>query len=891
LQKIIVRYTLPFIVFLYTQLALSQVILPIPYYESSQSCDLNGIITGTIVIKTVALEYSFDDGLTWTTSNTKNNLTQGFYNIKIRNNTQESPASKIYIDTQLVQKPNVAWFSSECYTILGSGIRITISTPAAEYSFDDGVTWTTNNTLYNALAQTKYYIRTRNNPNCISDKTVVETIAQIPSPVAPTILVKQPSCNSYGYGTITVTTPALRYSYDDGYSYTDSPVSPQLLPGTYYVKVIIRLGERCTSDVAIAVLNPPYDAPAAPTVNISQPLNCAHPFGSITITSTAFEYSFDNGATWSKSSNSGNLAPGDYRVKVRDRSSCESLGVLVTINPPTDYPTAPKYTVIQPDCSNNLKGTIVINSMASEYSFDNGITWSVNNTLNYLDAGKYQIKIKNLLGCVSPASEVVIIPFTTFAALPFASSPQTFCIQQNATLNNIAITGQNIQWHTALTGGSLLPNTTALVDGMTYYASQTINACQSERIAVVIKIQNTAAPTGSNQSLCASQNPTLKEIEVTGSNINWYATNGSTSVLPITSPLVDGVTYYATQTINGCESTTRLPITVSLINTLNATDYNAEICDALNDGKEIVNLFSYQGNLIANPDNCTFGYYYSIAGATNQDALDQITGTNYPLTTSVQTIYVRITSSNSCYQIVALQFTLFTKPMIPINDIEPICENANITISAGAGFDSYDWSTGEKTPSITIDKPGDYQVIVTQNHAGVICTSIKKFTVVISNAATIAQIVISDWTTNDNSILVLLTSTSMGDYEYSLDDVTYQDSNIFTGLQSGQYTIYVKDKNGCGDALENVYLLMYPKFFTPNGDGANDLWTIQGSDKEPNLKIDIFDRFGKLLKTLHSDSQGWNGSFNGKALPATDYWFTVIRTDGKEYKGHFALKR
>lgn len=86
--------------------------------------------------------------------------------------------------------------------------------------------------------------------------------------------------------------------------------------------------------------------------------------------------------------------------------------------------------------------------------------------------------------------------FTNFAPKPALTSPQAFCIQQNATLNSIIITGQSIKWYDALTSGSLLPNTTVLQDAKTYYASQSINGCESERVAVSIKIQNTNAPSG-----------------------------------------------------------------------------------------------------------------------------------------------------------------------------------------------------------------------------------------------------------------------------------------------------------------------------------------------------------------------------------------------------------
>jgi gliding motility-associated-like protein len=157
--------------------------------------------------------------------------------------------------------------------------------------------------------------------------------------------------------------------------------------------------------------------------------------------------------------------------------------------------------------------------------------------------------------------------------------------------------------------------------------------------------------------------------------------------------------------------------------------------------------------------------------------------------------------------------------------------------------------------------------------------------------ATVSEIVTSDWTENQNTITVLLTGSSVGDYVYSLDGTHYQTSNTFTGLQNGEYIVYVKDKNGCGIQPEDFYLLMYPKFFTPNGDGYNDYWRIKFSENESALTVHLFDKYGKLIKQLGSNSEGWNGTYNGQLLPATDYWFVVIRQNGKEYRGHFTLKR
>jgi gliding motility-associated-like protein len=475
---------------------------------------------------------------------------------------------------------------------------------------------------------------------------------------------------------------------------------------------------------------------------------------------------------------------------------------------------------------------------------------------------------------------------------PTLTSPQQFCIQQNATLNNIAITGQNIKWYNALTDGNLLPNTTLLQNAITYYASQTINGCESTRVPVLVTIQNTPAPTGNgNQSFCSTENATLNNIFITGTNIIWYDSLTGTTILPTSTLLQNGVTYYASQTINGCESPTRLAISIQLINTLNANNYSETICDDLNNGFETVNLSNYNSFLIASSGNA-FKYYNSLIGAQNQIPSDEIQNSNnYNLSIGNNIFYVRIESPNTCFQIVTLNLTLVRKPFININDIMPICEGSSITINAGFGYDNYLWSTNEISSSIIVTQPGNYSVTVSENHGSLVCSSTKNFTVVNSNIGTISEIITSDWTQDENTISVLLSSNSVGNYEYSLNGINFQDSNTFYGLENGEYTVFIRDKNGCGISSEDVYLLMYPKYFTPNGDGFNDYWKIKFSENEPNLLVTIFDRYGKLIKQFYSNSNGWDGTYNNKELPSTDYWFVVKRENGTEHKGHFSLKR
>ena len=863
--------------------------IPAPNVTFTHPDCFNG---GTITVTTLASEYSFDDGVTWTTNPTAINLPPEYHKIRIKDSSGcESLATLVYLNTFQLPNPDYSITNPTCPTETSTGISITISSVANEYTFDGGITWVTNNSIDNLPSGSYYYLGIRNNENCQSSMLFVQTINQIPQPESPDLIINQPSSCSSSTGIITVTTPSSLYSFDNGLTWSTSTTSSPLLPGNYQVRVKNN-NNSCISKSTLAIINSPPDAPETPNLTINQPTTCSNPYGNINVISNgATEYSFDNGITWSTNSNSGNLITGDYEIKVRNVSNCESSVVIGSIIAPNDYPVINDFTITQPDCS-NLLGQINITTIAEEYSFDNGITWTTNPISNNLIPNDYYLRIKNSNGCISNSVIATVVPFTNFPVAPSLNSNPLFCIQDNVTLNDIQHTGQNITWYNAQTGGNVLPITTPLQNGVTYYASQTINGCESDRVAVSVTIQNTPAPTGNtNQSFCSTANATLNEIVVTGTAITWYDSLNGNVILSNNTPLADGTTYYATQTVNGCESVARFTVTISLINTLNATDYSQSLCDDMNNGFETINLTNYNSNLITSTGNA-FSYYNSLNGAENEITSDEITNpTNYNLTVGNHVIYVRIDSPNTCHQVVEVELTLYSKAFLAINDIMPICEGSSITISAGNGYDDYLWSTGETSTSITIFQPGTYSVSVSENHGALVCTTTKTFTVVNSNIGTISQIISSDWTDNQNTISVLLNSNSEGDYEYSLDGITYQDSPIFTGLSNGEYTVYVNDKNGCGEVTENIYLLMYPKFFTPNGDGYNDYWKIKFSEYEPNLTIKIFDRFGKFIKQISPNSEGWDGTYLGHQAVSTDYWFTVTRQNGKEYKGHFSLKR
>lgn len=290
-------------------------------------------------------------------------------------------------------------------------------------------------------------------------------------------------------------------------------------------------------------------------------------------------------------------------------------------------------------------------------------------------------------------------------------------------------------------------------------------------------------------------------------------------------------------------------------------------------------------------------------------------------------IYVRISNKGNNNCISAGKFNLVVhKIPLPnsVNENVILCigNSENDTNNYSVALDGNTFVTGDKyqwyfndspiinatNPIYDAEKEGEYSVEVIRNYENEMntlednsyCFGFSKFRVVTSNIPVIysENVLIKDDSEN-NTILINPYELGIGDYNFALDDFygTTQDEPYFDNVSAGFHTIYVFDKNGCGfDQLE-VSILGFPKFFTPNNDGTNDTWRIPGANTDfyPTSNIYIFDRFGKLITVIDPNGEGWDGTFNGKYLPSSDYWFSVelIDTQGNKRlkKGHFSLIR
>lgn len=269
-----------------------------------------------------------------------------------------------------------------------------------------------------------------------------------------------------------------------------------------------------------------------------------------------------------------------------------------------------------------------------------------------------------------------------------------------------------------------------------------------------------------------------------------------------------------------------------------------------------------------------------------------------------QQIYVRVENEldNSCFGLGAyIELIVQPLPLLADGYEEIICLGFDsVTIDAGvldantAGY-TYQWYrdgqilNNETNYSLTTDLNGLYSVTVSSSAN---CSEERNIQVIYTQSAIIDDIIVSDLS-DYNTITV--NASGYGNYVYALDyeEGPYQSSNVFVNVSAGIHTVYIKDLLGCETVSQVVHVLGIPKFFTPNGDGYNDTWNVQGVSPSFNARsvIYIFDRYGKLLKQISALGEGWNGTYNGNHLPADDYWYLINFEDGRTAKGHFSLKR
>lgn len=200
----------------------------------------------------------------------------------------------------------------------------------------------------------------------------------------------------------------------------------------------------------------------------------------------------------------------------------------------------------------------------------------------------------------------------------------------------------------------------------------------------------------------------------------------------------------------------------------------------------------------------------------------------------------------------------------------------------------------ETTYTVASPNSGRYFVTINDTFGGTVTDDIL---ITFYGTPLLDRIDVLDDLSDNNTIEVFVQGN--GSYEYAINGGEFQDSPVFEDVPPGQNNLVINDKNGCGTTNPIPFLVVgYPKFFTPNGDGIHDAWNILGIETLTDPVVFIFDRYGKLLKQLDETTVGWDGTFNGRPMPSSDYWFRLdYERDesgvlvANSIRTHFALVR
>ena len=355
--------------------------------------------------------------------------------------------------------------------------------------------------------------------------------------------------------------------------------------------------------------------------------------------------------------------------------------------------------------------------------------------------------------------------------------------------------------------------------------------------------------------------------------------------------------YYRATNSLGCSNDGQLDIAIVAGNIQAATSGPVYSCDEIINDTRLLSSFDldYIADTYA-PLNVTFF-------ASAEDLANNINPLSGPLVTESTTIYVRKDDNGQCLGAEQLDLIVNTNPELSMPDTFSLCrETGELVLSGPTGFNDFTWyrTVDDETKAIstentvTIRDTGDYRLEARidygSNGSATSCLKLAKFKVTESETATITEVSVKDFSANNT---VAVDVEGSGVYEFSLDGETFQDTPYFENVEPGILTVHVRDKNGCGMAEQEITVLGYPKFFTPNGDGVNDYWQLTGvnNEFEPDALIMIYDRYGALIAQVSPTGLGWSGKTDAHMFPASDYWFRVILRSGREFTGHFALKR
>ncbi|MBS1742060.1 MAG: T9SS type A sorting domain-containing protein [Bacteroidetes bacterium] len=649
-----------------------------------------------------------------------------------------------------------------------------------------------------------------------------------------------------------------------------------LIPQVNYT-VVATINQACSGSQA----NTNFIMPG-PVLNVTVTnTSCGSSTGSISATGSGtlapYTYSID-GIIYQASGNFTNLPGAVYIVSVKDGGGCKTSDTVTIAN--SNGPII-SFSATNATCGNNT-GSVTINASGGtapyQYS-SNGITYQSSNVINGLTGGIYSIRVKDVTGCVN----------TVLITILSGATPLLTAIPSSATCgnNNGSITVFGTGGFGALQYS---------INGNTFQASGVFTNLSPGSYTVTVRdasgciktasvtVDNNPAPTltaTSNAATCTNANGAINANATGGVAPLQYSIDGSAYQSTGTFlGLTAGVYTVSVHDAVGCIRT--LVVTVASTNgpTVTATTVSST-CGASN------------GTVTAAATGGIPPYQYSINGLTYQAAVT-FTG----LGPGNYIVYVK--DNAGCINGVAVVLSNISGPSVTATANPSSCNinDGTITATGSGGTGPYQFSINgvvfQGSGLFSGLAPTIYTVTVKDA-----LNCIKTTTITVPNSAGLIMLLsnISSSCNGSNGTITASASGGATPYQFSLNNISYQASGIFTNIAPGLYTVYVKDANGCiisrtTTVLANLAPVLSLSVTNSNCGGSNGLITATGSSGTPPLQFNIdggayqsIASFPGLTAATHTvtvrDAAGCITSQTaivvniGSGAPPTDVTFTI----------------
>ena len=670
---------------------------------------------------------------------------------------------------------------------------------------------------------------------------------------------------------------------------------------TYTVSSALRICPDATANVTVLITIVP-----TPTITESTQIFCEidnATIADLAVTGTNILW-YDTETSTTPLSDTDVLIDGEdyWAVDSDTASGCESVtrvvvtATIITVPPPTTSQSNQTFCEIE---NPTIADLAIIGDGILWYDTENSTT-PLSDTDILIDGEDYwATQTGATSGCESDVRLVVNVAINTPPPPTTTESNQIFCEIDNATIADINVTGDGIQWYDTETSTIPISSSDLLVEGEDYWATQTdpISGCESAtRLVVTVTINITIPPTTteSSQVFCINDflpsSPTIADLNVTGDTILWYDTETSTSPLSDTDTLIDGEDYWATQTnaVTGCESPKRLIVNAVIIDppTPTTSEVNQTFCVA--DNPTVFNLQATGDTVI----------WYDTETSTNplneNDLL--IDGEDYWAANSDATIGCESTSK--------LMVTVSFNDIVPAtisNISQTFCASDLPTVSnlqaTGNGIVWYPTETETSTLDTTellIDGE-DYWAAQTDTTTG--CTSSTRVVVTVNltdpgtpniislgnEFCKIDNPTVSDLNSNISPLnggTITWYDTYPGGSILSLSELLVEGESYYA-IESGTdgcTTINALEVIVSLESCNHQYDVEIYDGFSPTGNGINDTFKLENlRTLYPDFKIEFYNRWGNLVYTANSSKPDWNGRLNGdgELVTAGVYYYII----------------